>query len=258
MPHHPFARVATTDWVYRLLTLGAFTALWLIATRTGLLSPTLISTPGAVAAWLIDWIRSGDALQALAVTVSVAIAGYIAGILLGALVASLFAFVPVVGLLFEPYVSLLNSVPWVIVASLFILLFGPGALSGACLAALLVFFLAFFNLYSGLRSVDHLLTDNARALGASRLHMAVVVYTPAIFSWTMTSLRAGIGFALLGAVVAEFVGGNVGVGFVIRSGQETTRIDTILGGIVALAAVAIIVDVMLSRIERRYTAWRVF
>jgi NitT/TauT family transport system permease protein len=252
------ANTAATDWLYRILTLAALVLVWEAATSTRLIRPTLISTPGAVATWLLDWVRSGQAVEALGVTISVAVAGYIIGLVLGALVASVFAFVPIIGLLFEPYVSLFNSVPWVIVASLFVLLFGPGALSGACLAALLVFFLAFFNLYSGLRSVDPLLKDNARVLGASRLHMALLVYTPAIFSWTMTSLRTGIGFALLGAVVAEFVGGNVGVGSVISSGQETTRVDIIIGGILALAVIAVIVDGLLSRIERRYTAWRVF
>jgi NitT/TauT family transport system permease protein len=254
----PFARAATPDWLYRVLTLAALTLAWALATSTRLISPYLISTPEAVGLWLADWVRSGDAVEALGVTVLVALAGYIIGLFLGAVVASIFAFVPVVGLLFEPYVSLFNSVPWIIVASLFILLFGPGALSAACLAALLVFFLAFFNLYTGLKSVDQLLKDNARVLGASRIHLARDVYMPAIFSWIMTSLRAGIGFALLGAVVAEFVGGNAGVGFIIRLGQELTRTEVIIGGILSLAAVAIIVDMVLSKVERRYTAWRVF
>lgn len=249
---------ATTLWAWRMLSVVAVIGLWYLTVRTELIPATAFSTPAEVATWLWEWVASGDAFGSIGSTLLAAFIGYLLGVTIGVAVAAAFAFVPGVAALLDPYMALLNSIPRVIVAPLAVLLLGTGLWAKALVAILMVFFVAFFNLYNGFRSVDSSLVNNARVLGASRLRLATAIYLPGVFSWIMSTLRVGIGFAFVGTVVGEFVGGNEGVGFVINLGQQLSQPELTIGGVIALAVVAVVIDRLLLRVENRFSKWRVF
>jgi NitT/TauT family transport system permease protein len=166
--------------------------------------------------------------------------------------------VPGVAAVLEPYMSLLNSIPLIVIAPLFLLVLGIGVASKLALAAIIVFFLAFFSLYNGFRSVDRNLINHAKVLGAGPIRLATVVYLPAVLSWVLTTMRVGIGFAFIGVVVGEFVGGNQGIGVEINLGQQLNKADQTVGGIIALVIIAAVLDWLISKIESRFAQWQVF
>lgn len=251
-------RPAEHLWVWRLTTVIAFVAVWALAVEVGWVSSRLFVGPVEVLAWLWGWITSGDALGHVWATLSAALLGYLVGFVVGALIASLFVALPTLADVFDPYMAILNGIPKIVIAPLTVLVFGLGVGSKVALAALLVFFVTFFNIYNGLRSVDKALIANLRVLGAGRLRMALDLYLPAILTWAFSAMRLSVGFALVGVIVGEFVGAREGVGWTIKIAAEQNVPERLLGGLVVLGIIAAVVDNGLSRAERRTSAWRVF
>ena len=125
---------------------------------------------------------------------------------------------------FDPYIKMLNAVPRVVLAPLFLLWFGLGIWSKVALAVTLVFFIMFFSAYQGVRDADRVLIENVRMLGATERQLVRHVLVPSALTWIFSSLQASLGFAMVGAVVGEYLGATRGLGYVIsRPKAHSTR-----------------------------------
>ena len=122
--------------------------------------------------------------------------------------------------LLSPFIKVANSIPRIVLGSLFSIAFGFGLTSKVVLAVVLVFFGVFFNAFQGTREVDRNLLSNARILGASRWQTTRQVVLPSAFTWILASLHVSFGFALIGAVVGELLGADKGMGLLIRNAQN--------------------------------------
>jgi sulfonate transport system permease protein len=120
----------------------------------------------------------------------------------------------------------------------------------------LVFFVVFFNAFQGVREVDANLLANARILGASRLRVVFGVIVPAALSWILASLHTAFGFALVGAVVGEFIGSTQGIGLLISSAQNNFNANGIFAAMVILATVALLAETVVTALENRLVRWR--
>lgn len=124
------------------------------------------------------------------------------------------------------------------------------------LVALFTLFICFFNTFKGMREVDTELSARAKLWGASKFQLAQTIYLPATMSWIITGLRASVGFAIVAAVIGEYMGGDSGIGYLILQGQIRLRMREVFAGIVLLMVIATIVDTILRLLEKRLLAWR--
>ena len=85
--------------------------------------------------------------------------------------------------------------------------------SKVALGVTLVFFIVFFNVYQGVQEVSPTVLDNARMLGMNDRQFMRHVYWPAALTWMFSSLHTSVGFALVGAVVGEYLGSAAGLGY---------------------------------------------
>jgi NitT/TauT family transport system permease protein len=150
----------------------------------------------------------------------------------------------------------LNAMPRVVLAPLFILWFGLGLLSKVVMVISLVFFVVFFSTYTGIREVDRDLVSNARILGATPGHMIRHVLLPSALTWIFSSLRTSVGFALIGAVVGEYLGSHEGMGYVISYAEAMFNATGVLAGLLVLMAAVIAIDLGLKRLDRRFSYWK--
>lgn len=234
------------------LVLGA----WEAGARAGWLSSFVFSSPSEIAGVLGRWLTEGRVLGNLLLTLGEAGAGFVLGAILGMALGFLFAFVPSLAEVLEPFMVMLNSFPRLTLAPLFIVWFGFGMLPKIVLVTAFILFICFFNTYKGLREVEPELLDRVRLWGASGWQMTSAVYLPTAAAWIVTGLRASVGFALIGAVVGEYVGGDAGIGFLILQGQSRLRIREVFAGLALLLAVATVVDFLMRRLESRLLRWR--
>ena len=235
-------------------------ALWEFAASTKSIDPFLWGQPSQVWATLASWITVGTPHGSLGtqilVTLEETVFGFAIGVALGVVCGIALGGSSFLADLFSPFIKVANSIPRIILGSIFTVAFGFGLQSKIVLAFVLVFFGVFFNAFQGTREVDGNLIANARILGASRAQIIRQVIVPSAFTWILASLHVSFGFALIGALVGEILGADQGLGLLIRSSQNNFDMNGVLAGMVVVAVIALIAETLITVLERRILRWR--
>ena len=236
-------------------------ALWQIGTTVPvdgayLLPPFFFSTPVDVAARVIKWFVEGTVWRHLWITLYEAMMAFIIGSAAGVVIGFWFARQPMVAAVLDPYVKMINALPRVVLAPIFALWFGPGPASKIALGITLVFFIVFFNVYQGIREVSPAILANARMLGMSDRALMRHVYWPSALSWMFSSLHTSVGFAVVGAVVGEYLGAAAGLGYLIQQAEGVFDVAGVFAGMFVLAVFVLIIDGVVTLVERRLLVWR--
>ena len=229
---------------------------WEVGAGTGLIDPFFFSQPSAIAQQVITWVVEGTIFEHLRVTLIEALLALVIGTAAGLGIGFLLARVELLAEILDPYIKVLNSLPRVVLAPIFLLWFGLGIWSKVAFGVTLVFFIVFFNTYQGVREVNRVLVDNARMLGAKESQLVRHVFLPSALSWIFSSLHVSVGFAIVGAVVGEYLGSSAGVGFLISQAEGVFDTTAVFAGMVVLSIVVLVIDAAVHRIERYLLRWR--
>ena len=245
-------RVLLWQFLVAVVVIGGWQAL--VALK--LLDPFFVSRPADIGRRIASWIVDGTLVRHLFVTIEESLLGLVAGAALGISSGFALARAPLAARVFDPYIKMLNAVPRVVLAPLFLLWFGLGIWSKVALAVTLVFFVMFFSTYQGVRDADRVLIDNVRMLGATERQLVRHVLVPSALTWIFSSLQTSLGFAMVGAVVGEYLGATRGLGYVISQAEGTFDTTGVFAGMTVLAVVVVIVSVVVSRLERWLLRWK--
>src|ERR1700686_2583266 len=221
-----------------------------------LLPPFFFSNPLDIGSQIFDWFRSGVIWKHLAITLWESILAFAIGALGGVAVGFWFARQPLVAAVFDPYVKMVNALPRVVLAPIFTLWLGLGIWSKVALGVTLVFFIVFFNVYQGVKEVSGTVLANARMLGMSERQLMRHVYWPSALSWMFSSLHTSVGFAVVGAVVGEYLGSAAGLGYLIQQAEGVFDVAGVFAGMFVLSAFVILIDMAVTVVERRLLVWR--
>ena len=200
---------------------------WELGVRAGLIDPFFFGQPSGIVTKLIDWFQNGTSIgplwKQIWVTIYEAGAGFLIGAVMGILCGIALGRNQLLSDVFSIYIKVANSIPRVVLGSIFIVALGLGAASKIALAVVMVFFVVFANAFQGVREADKNLIANARILGASDWQMTRAVVIPSALSWILASLHVSFGFALVGAIVGEFLGAREGMGLLIATAACSPR-----------------------------------
>jgi len=235
---------------------AAALGLWQGLVALKILDPFFVSRPTAIAGRIGTWIAGGTLWRHLGVTVEESLLGLVVGAALGIGAGFGLARSPFLGRVLDPYITMLNAVPRVVLAPLFLLWFGLGIWSKVALAVTLVFFVMFFSTYQGVRDADTVVIDNVRMLGATERQLVRHVLVPSALTWIFSSLQTSLGFAMVGAVVGEYLGATHGLGYVIAQAEGTFDTTGVFAGMTVLAIVVVIASAGVSRLERWLLRWK--
>jgi len=235
--------------------LGAL-SLWQGLVSLKLLDPFFVSRPTAIAQRIATWVIDGSLGRHLAATLEESLLGLVLGAAMGISLGFSLGRSPVLARVFDPYIKMLNAVPRVVLAPLFLLWFGLGIWSKVALAVTLVFFVMFFNTYQGVRDADRVLIDNVRMLGATERQLVRHVLIPSALTWIFSSLQTSLGFAMVGAVVGEYLGATRGLGYVISQAEGTFDTTGVFAGMTVLGMVVVIVSAGVTRLEQWLLRWK--
>ena len=231
-------------------------ALWEALARLGVLDPFYAPPPSAVARVLGTLFSDGEIWPHLQATFAAALAGLAAGLVLGILLGFAAALTPLLAELLEPVMILLNAIPRVILAPLFVIWLGIEISSKIALAVVLVAVLIFFAVYNGIKDVNQLFVDRVRTLGGGRMVLLREVYVPSVTAWVLGSLKVAVGFAFTGACVGEFVAATRGLGYLLQFAQSTYNAALTMGLIFLIMVFVLMLFFCAEAIERRLLRWR--
>ena len=243
-------------WARQLLALVVFLAGWEALARAGVLDPFYAPPPTEVARVLVTVFVDGTICPHLAATFTAALLGLAFGLAVGVVLGFAGALVPLIAELLEPVMILLNAIPRVILAPLFVIWLGIGLGSKVALAFVLVAVLIFFAVYGGIREVDRRLVERVRTLGGGRWTLLREVYLPSVTAWVMGNLKVAVGFAFTGAVVGEFVASSRGLGYLLSFAQSTYNAALMLALVLLIMAFVLILFILAGGLERRLLRWR--
>lgn len=209
-----------------------------IGVRSGFLSELFFSSPSEVFKALITQWSNGSFLQDVGITVLETLLGLVSGSLLGMAIGLLLPQLRLVSHVFEPFLMVLNGIPVIVIAPLFILWLGLGIPSKIGISVYIVFFAMFIPVYTASLRLDTTFVDALRVMGASRSQIFWKVIVPSSLPSVYTGLKIGSGLALIGAVIGEFVASRAGLGHMILYASGTLDTPTLYLGIVTLAIFA--------------------
>ena len=221
-----------------------------------LLPPFFFSNPVDVGSQIVDWFVRGVIWKHLLITLWESVLAFTIGSLGGVLVGFWFGRQPRVAAIFDPYVKMANALPRVVLAPIFTLWLGLGIWSKVALGVTLVFFIVFFNVYQGVKEVSAVVRDNGRMLGMSERQLMRHVYWPSALSWMFSSLHTAVGFAVVGAVVGEYLGSAAGLGYLIQQAEGVFDVAGVFAGMFVLSAFVILIDMVVTVVEKRLLVWR--
>jgi NitT/TauT family transport system permease protein len=178
--------------------------------------------------------------------------GIVVGILVGVLMASSAAFED----LFDPWVSLIYSMPIIALAPLFVLWFGIGITSKVAIVFLMSIFPVLINSHIGLKTADPDLIEAGRSYGSTPVQIFLKVRFPSAVPFIVSGIRNAISRGLIGVVVAEFFGSQSGLGYLIQSSAQTFDAKALFVGVFILAFGGIGAVEFLRRLEQWVAPWR--
>lgn len=246
--------------VLRLLFAVVIVGGWEVGARTGWIDPFFWGQPTRIWSQIVTWTQHGTAQgplwEQIYTTMKETVLGFLVGVVLGVIFGIALGRIRLLADVLGPYLKAANSIPRVVLGSIFIISLGLGTPSKVALAAVLVFFVVFFNAFQGVREVDQNLISNARILGASPRQLSMQVILPSALSWIIASMHTAFGFALVGAVVGEYLGAVQGIGLMIQTAQGTFNVNGVFAAMAILAVVALTAEAIITWLENRLLRWR--
>ncbi len=228
-------------------------ALWEVLGRR---QPLFVAEPWEVVKELAAWTTNGTLAKNSAATVQAVALGFILGVVVGVALGWLLATVRLLDVATRPFVDVINAIPRVGLAPLFVLWFGLGLQSKVMLVFSVIVFVVLINAYSAIKSVnpDHVLL--VRSLGANKSDIFRKVVWPSSMPWIIASLRLGGAYAVSAAVVGEFVAASEGLGFLLAYRSATFDTNGTYAALLALSILAAIITIGVMLIEKRALKWR--
>jgi NitT/TauT family transport system permease protein len=251
-------KLAVHFWRYFILVV--FLGGWEVLVQLKLIDAFFFSSPVAIAMRLWEWIAEGTSegplWYHLWVTMEESLLGFFTGSIAGIIAGIALGRNRMLADVFSIYIKLINSVPRVVLAPIFIMIFGLGLTSKVALSFVMVFFVVFSNAFQGVVEADRNLLANAQILGARGWQLTRSVVIPSAMSWIFASLHVSFGFAIVGAIVGEFVGARYGIGLLINVAKGSFDAAGMYAAIVIIMVVALGAEYLMTLIENRLAKWR--
>ncbi len=239
-----------------VVTLGG----WELLAQLKVIDPFFFAMPskilGQVWIWMRDGTSQGPLWLEILVTLEETVLGFLIGAVLGIIAGIVLGRNKLLADVFSIYIRIANSIPRVVLGSIFVITLGLGMQSKVALAVVMVFFVVFGNAFQGVREADRNLIANARILGASPRQVTTAVIIPSAMSWILASLHISFSFALVGAVVGEFLGSRHGIGLMIATAQGSFNAAGVFASMLILATVALTAEGLITALENRLIKWR--
>ena len=214
------------------------------------------SRPSLIVAKLFELLSHRDIYRHISVTLTEIAIGYSLGAAFGLSLGFILGRSRFLSAALQPYIIGLYSIPKIALAPVFIVWLGLGMASKVAVVFVASFFLVFFNTYSGLVSINEELVRLARLMGASWPQTIVRVILPAAAHQIFLGLRTAVPYAVIGAVIGEYIGSSEGLGYFILYASQTYDAPSLFAGIIILVVIVFTANFGLNWLEGRVIRWR--
>ena len=243
--------------VSRIALLVIFLGAWQLLADNGKIDQLFFSRPSAIWDFLTQQFRSGDIWPDAEVTLRTMAEAFALGSILGVGAAMFRALWPFASDVLDPFITLLNALPRVALAPMFIIWFGIGESSKVYLAVTLVFFIVLLSTEAGLRGVDEEHMRAVRAMSASKWTVFFKVQLPSAVPGIFGGLRLAVVYSLLGIVFGEMMAAQAGLGHALQYNASTFQTQGVMAYLAILALLALALNSLVVLLEKWFLRWQV-
>lgn len=226
-----------------------------IISRSGAVSTLLVPPPTSIFNALWDGLTQGVYLEPLLNTMWAGLVGFLIAVVLGFVGGGLLASLPRFERILFPYIVAFQSTPLIAIAPLIIIIVGFGIESKIVVVVVVCFFPILVNTLQGLRLRDRDRQELAVALGATKWQVFRYIRLPGSMPYVFAGLHVSAIFAVLGAIVAEFVGARDGLGTMMNEQRASFNVPGVFAILIILMLVGLTVNLSMKAVERRATFW---
>src|SRR6185312_1777227 len=241
-------------WFDRLIVLLILLGAWQAGSL--MLGAYWLSSPWAVASRFAASLLSGEMIFHAGYTINEAVIGIVIGGVPAVLLPFMLRKQPIVVAILDPFMVGGYGAPKLAFAPLFILWFGIGIESKIALVASVVFFIVYFNTLAGVRALDPRLVQMAQIAGAGERHVARHIVFPAAVPHILAGFRIAVPYAIGGAVIAELISSNRGLGYLVQTGAMNFDTTSVFAAILAATLIVHGANWLLNAAERALLRWR--
>jgi len=216
----------------------------------------MFGSPSAMAGFLGQMVGDGSLWRDTYVTGLETLLGFLVGNFIGTVSGLSLWYSRFVSRVVEPFVTALGSIPIIALAPIIIIWFGTALISKVAMSTLSVVIVALVTSYKGAVGVDPDQVNLMRTLGASKFQIFRKLVVPASLADIFAGLKLTVGFALIGAIVGEFMSSSEGLGHAIFKAGSLYIIPKVFAALVATIALALLLTFVVGRTERRLMPWR--
>jgi len=252
-------RTGPSRWLVYLGRIGLMVVtlgLWEIASRQGWIDPTLFGRPSGIASAFVDYVPSDRGIESLKATGFAILVTFVIGSILGTVAGLILGLSRTLNEIVGPFLAPINSIPRIALAPLFIAWFGLTTTAKVVLGVSIVFFILAENARSSVRSVDADLMTMARVVGLRRTSLLWKVVLPSAVPTMFAGLRLTFTYSLLGVIASEMIAATSGIGQDIVLFSSSYQINTVFAILVELMVIAVAVNWVFARAERRLLVWQ--
>lgn len=241
-------------WQAGILT--GFLLFWEIATSADRQTAFLFGSPSAIFSFLVQMWADGSLFRDTYVTGLETMLGFVLGNLLGTMIGLSLWYSSFVAKVAHPFIVALGSIPIIALAPIVIIWFGTGLASKVAMATMSVVVVAIVTSYKGALNVDADQINMMRTLGAGKSVVFRRLVVPSAVSDIFSGLRMTVGFALIGAIIGEFMSSSEGLGHAIFKAGSLYNIPKVFAALVATIALALFLTWLVGLVERKLTPWK--
>jgi sulfonate transport system permease protein len=220
-----------------------------------LFDPRFIGQPSEILRYLFAEMARGEIWADAMITFWEIMLGYVIGAIAGAALGLLLGFRPKLAQIVEPYILVFSAIPKIAIAPIIIIALGIGTQSKVAIVVSMVLFLMFYAVFSGIKQIEPDFIDQARIMGANRYEVIRYVIIPAIAPNIFDGLKTSIVFAVIGALIGEFIAAKAGLGFYILNASGAFNINGLWVGVILIVALVFVLTTGIGIVERRVLRW---
>ncbi len=229
-----------------------FLFLWEFLSRVGIINTFLFSSPSRICNTICGLIKDGSFFKHFNITIFEVIVGFVLSNIFGFIIAVLFLISNKVYKIFDPYITVLNSLPKVALGPLIIIWIGSGIKSIVFMSLLISIFITIINIYNGFISVNKNYITMLKSFGASNLDVFFKIILPNNIYNIISTLKINVSMNLIGVIMGELLVSKNGIGYLIMYGSQVFNIDLVITGIFILGFISYIMYYLIEKVELKY------
>lgn len=229
-----------------------FIFIWEILSRFNIINSFIFSSPSKIIETIIDLYNSNKLFNNIFITLIELFTSFILGSVLGFIIALLFYRFDTLKKIFDPYLTMLNSLPKVALGPLLIIWLGANNKSIIVMALLINLIVSIVGFYNGFINTDEYKIRLLKSFGANYLQILIELVIPGSIENIFSTLKLNISMSLIGVIMGEFLSSKSGIGYLILYGTQVFNLNLVMAGIFMLLILSYLVYYLVTKLENKF------